>query len=134
MQLEVPMQPFTTRRLAALIFCVIPSFAAPALAQPTFVRGDFNLDGEVSYADFGFFTEGVYFNGPPPRCADAVDADDSGSIDPKNSPDAQRLLDWLFRTGSPPADPFPKPGPDPTQDPLSCADPTVVPPKEEEGY
>jgi hypothetical protein len=50
-------------------------------------------------------------------CLDAADANDSGVLDVT---DPIVLLDFLFRQGAPPPDPYPEEGPDPTDDPLGC--------------
>ena len=53
-----------------------------------------------------------------PRCADAADADDDGSV---GIDDAVYLLRALFRRGPLPPAPFARPGLDPTEDGIDCA-------------
>jgi hypothetical protein len=91
-------------------FTVIP----PA---PKFIRGDANLDGRLDLSD-GVKVLRHLFAAVAVGCADAADADDSGSV---NVTDAVRVLDYLFRDGPPLPPPFPSAGTDPTSgDPLDC--------------
>jgi hypothetical protein len=57
------------------------------------------------------------FLGGALACADAGDADDSGTL---NITDPVYLLDFLFRRGERPPAPFPGPGVDPSGDDLGC--------------
>jgi len=59
----------------------------------------------------------VLFRGAEAPCLDAADVDDSGAV---TIDDAIRLLDFLFRDGTPPPVPFPSAGTDPTPDKLGC--------------
>ncbi|MBI4601848.1 MAG: hypothetical protein HY721_07790 [Planctomycetes bacterium] len=105
--------------------------AGPAMpADPPFVRGDINRDGEVNLVDASYYFDARYLGAPPPSCVDAADVNDSGAIEFATDADLYFLLDWLFKATSPstlPA-PFPFPGADPTADGLACADAGVTPP------
>ena len=86
---------------------------------PVFVRGDANNDVRIDLSDAVKILQ-FLFLGDTASCLDAFDIDDSGTI---LINDAVLLLDWLFRGGDEPADPFPSPGVDPTTaDPLDCAE------------
>ena len=50
-------------------------------------------------------------------CEKAADTDDSGGL---SLTDAVAVLNYLFRAGAPPDEPFPDCGPDLTADPLTC--------------
>jgi hypothetical protein len=114
------------RGLAALaaVLCVSPALRSQS---PNFIRGDINLDGQVTMADASYYFDFRFFGAPAPRCLDAMDVGDDGQIDSFGIGDGDRLLDWLFRDPSPPLlpAPFPAPGLDPTMDGLSCADPSL---------
>jgi hypothetical protein len=82
-----------------------------------FVRGDVTSDLSIDIQDpiallFHLFA------GVPLLCLDAADFDDSGTA---NLTDAVLSLEYLFRSGAPPAAPFPAAGKDPTADGLECA-------------
>ncbi len=89
----------------------------PAVAE--FRRGDANADGQVDIND-GAFLLGVVNGQQFPRCQDACDIDDNGSIEQL---DANLLLNYLFGGGQPPQPPFPDCGEDPTADGLGCDEP-----------
>ncbi|MBI4601608.1 MAG: hypothetical protein HY721_06570 [Planctomycetes bacterium] len=98
-----------------------------------FTRGDVNMDGKLTLVDPSFLLDALFLGfSPPPRCVDAVDANDNGMIDmrpvPPDITEVEYLLDWLFHEGPPPPAPFPGPGGDPTPDDLACADASVDPP------
>ena len=88
------------------------------VAEPgsLFVRGDANLDHRV---DIGR-SEGVLhlFAGEPVTCLDALDTNDSGSLE---ITDAILLLDHLFRGGVAPSEPHPYAGEDPTPERATAA-------------
>ena len=50
------MHPHITRGLAAPTLALVAGLAAPLPAQPTFVRGDINLDGVVNQLDVDQWT------------------------------------------------------------------------------
>ena len=83
------------------------------------------MDGELAQADVIAVID-FLFNSAPLRCLDAADADDSGGSFP-GLPDALRIIAAIYGTGVIPQ-PFPEPGPDPTDDGMDCEDPTIVPP------
>ncbi len=83
----------------------------------TFRRGDANCDNSHDIAD-AILILGYLFGGKTVVCLDALDTNDSGSLDLS---DAIYLLGYFFAGGSPPPDPFPNLGPDPTDDELDCA-------------
>lgn len=81
-----------------------------------FVQGDANSAGSVNLSD-AVATLLHLVGGLQVRCLDALDADDSGTVALTN---VVRGLDYLFRSGPPPA--IPLPGTDPTVGgPLDCA-------------
>jgi hypothetical protein len=79
---------------------------------PPFIRGDGNLDGVVDLSD-ALKVLFHLFSGLAVPCRDALDADDSGSID---ITDAMYVLDHAIREGPAPAQPYPASGADPTED------------------
>ena len=72
--------------------------------------GDFDGDGLL-------ILEFLFLGGDAPRCEDAADTDDTGSI---AITDAVSLLQHLFHGGSSPPPPYPEKGKDPTGDDLEC--------------
>tara|TARA_B100000809_G_scaffold123515_1_gene121633 strand:+ start:705 stop:959 length:255 start_codon:yes stop_codon:yes gene_type:complete len=60
----------------------------------------------------------LFLAGRPPGCFDAADANDDGRLD---IADPIFGLDFLFRGGAPPPAPFPRAGPDPTEDGHDCS-------------
>lgn len=85
--------------------------------QRFFVRGDTGGDGQVDLSD-AVRTLGVLFLGtPPPACLDAMDSNDDGKLE---LTDAVYTLGFLFLGGPPLLPPFPRPGPDRTEDELLC--------------
>jgi len=88
-----------------------------AATVPVFVRGDANDDGVVDISD-ALRILFVQFAGATTDCRDSLDADDNGQL---TVTDAIRVLDYLFRSGSAIAAPFPTAGEDPTSDDLDCA-------------
>ncbi len=101
-----------------------------------FLRGDANVDGAVNIAD-PITVLSYLFSGYDASCLDALDADDSGTIESIgkngdkaiNVSDAIYLLQYLFNSGEPPAPPFngTSCGEDPTPDLIGC---TSYPPCE----
>jgi hypothetical protein len=85
--------------------------------ETEFTRGDSNFDDRIDVSDAVFTLNFLFLGGIKPACDDAVDTDDTGSMD---ITDAVRLLDHLFRSGPAPPAPHPEPGPDPTADALRC--------------
>jgi hypothetical protein len=90
-------------------------------AGADFVRGDANIDGSLTITDpivsiRSLFQEAgeslVYLD-----CQDAGDSNDDGQLDLS---DPIYLLRYLFLAGPPLPAPFPRCGPDPTDDSLSC--------------
>ncbi|MBN1419289.1 MAG: hypothetical protein JXP34_10960 [Planctomycetes bacterium] len=86
------------------------------LYRSHFVRGDvdgvsaINLGDAIAILNHLFADHSI-------ACADAADANDSGSLE---IGDAIGLLMYLFADGLRPPAPFPDPGPDPTDDVLRC--------------
>lgn len=92
---------------------------------PNFRRGDANGDGAIDIGDAIFILSALFtFGAPSPGCLDAADANDDGSID---IGDAIAILFNLFGGGPPLAAPHFICGPDPTGDPIGCADPPTCP-------
>ena len=97
--------------------CSVFWFAVPAAGQELpFVRGDVNQDARVDLGDALSILFLPHSAAELP-CEKAADVDDSGSIDIS---DVVSLIEFVFRDGVPPADPFAVCGLDPTEDALSC--------------
>ena len=87
-------------------------------AEPEFIRGDSNDDGQVDISDGVHALAFLFRGGPAPACLDAADANDSGDADIS---DAIATFAYLFLGGPPPAPPGPLDcGVDPTEDRLGC--------------
>ena len=90
------------------------------LQADAFLRGDSNASGTLDISD-ALQTIGYLFLGmEAPGCLVAADANDDGRI---NLVDPFFCLDFLFRRGRAPPEPFPAAGRDPTDDGLSCLSP-----------
>jgi hypothetical protein len=102
---------------------VLPAFVwlacTTAFGQAEFRRGDANEDGVVDIGDVGaILTYFLSFNPFPPPCWDALDINDDGTV---NLADATKVISYLFLGTAPPPAPGPDtPGPDPTEDGVSC--------------
>jgi hypothetical protein len=83
----------------------------------SFQRGDANADGITNISDAVWILSYLFGGGLAPTCLDAADANDSGVLDVT---DGIYLLDSLFQGGRLPPQPFPRCGPDPTPDGLTC--------------
>ena len=94
----------------------LPPVDVPAI---TFIRGDANGDRTIDIADAVTIILYLFSKGVTPICLDALDADDTLSIE---ITDAIYVLSLLFLGGPAPPAPVPDPGMDPTTcDPLGCA-------------
>ena len=82
-----------------------------------FVRGDANRDWKVDLSDPLYLLLYIFGEYQELPCADAGDVDDNGEI---SLPDVLYLLTYLYAGGSPPPNPFPFEGRDPTADDLLC--------------
>ncbi|MEC9475548.1 MAG: hypothetical protein VX764_00770 [Planctomycetota bacterium] len=82
---------------------------------PSFLRGDPNGDGSVDISDTVAILS-YLFEGLNLLCIDAADIGDSGQV---NIADAVAVVSYLFRGGSPPMEPFPGCGLDPTDDAIA---------------
>src|SRR6266545_3495837 len=109
-------------------FFLLGAFAA----DPVFLRGDANADGQVSISDAM-----TILNTPVEElpCAKAADIDDDGSVTLRSMNEPRMLRAFIFsplmalNTGFPqPRPPFPEPGTDPSSDSLGCSGYVVVPP------
>ncbi len=88
------------------------------LAQdPTFVRGDCNVDTTIDIGDPVFLLGVLFTQEGPELCSDACDINDDGSLDVA---DPIFALNYLFGAGPDPSAPFPLCGIDPTPDALTC--------------
>ncbi len=84
---------------------------------PMLIRGDASGDGFLDISD-GIQVLDYLFNETPSDCLDALDANDTGTI---NITDAVTVLCTIFCAGTPPpAAPYPACGFDPTGDALDC--------------
>ncbi len=81
-----------------------------------FRRGDANVDGKVDIAD-AIAMLGYLFAQKHLQCLQAADANDDGKT---QISDPIYLLGYLFAKTAPPPPPFPRCGPDPTADLLTC--------------
>jgi len=100
--------------LAALILFF--GVSTTILAQGCFIRGDFNGDGTVNWADTTGFTNFIFLGTSVPPCIDAADLDDNGIF---TSFDVVLLLNTAGGFTIPPP-PFPICGLDPTADGITC--------------
>ena len=82
-----------------------------------FRRGDGNGDGAADLTDASFLLAYLFARGPHSPCAKSPDVDDTGHL---NILDVIYLVEYLFRAGAAPAEPFASCGEDPTADDLSC--------------
>ena len=82
-----------------------------------FLRGDTNFDARIEISDAVSTLAYLFLGAAAPVCLDAADTDDDGRLD---LTDAVRVLNYLFLGGIAPEAPHPDPGPDPTDDVLSC--------------
>ncbi|MGQ9589177.1 MAG: hypothetical protein ACUVYA_02655 [Planctomycetota bacterium] len=105
---------FLRRILFAGAASLIPAFAS---AQGHFLRGDSNHDREIDVSDAVTTLLHLFVGAETPPCLDALDFDDSGSIE---ITDAIGLLRFAFTGGAAPAAPFPVFEADPTPDALAC--------------
>ena len=95
-----------------------------------FRRGDANADGRLSISD-GLMIRRFLFQGDrPPTCMDTADVNDDGDRGGIDISDYIYLLGYLFVGGPHPPSPWGAAGPDPTPDPIDCAEYNVVPPEE----
>ncbi len=108
-----------TARSCSFIFIILMSFSltVPAWGQGNFKRGDSNHDKILDVSDAVYTLIYQFLKSTVPPCLDALDYDDNGSIE---ITDVVGLLNYLFLSGLPPADPFPVFDVDPTPDGLSC--------------
>jgi hypothetical protein len=92
--------------------------AGAELPAQHFVRGDVNLDGEVSHFDVTLMVMAGLIQHQPTRCLKAADIDDDGLVDLSGPDEAILLGNWLFRPerGSHLPAPFLAKGLDPTPD------------------
>ncbi|MBI4586957.1 MAG: VCBS repeat-containing protein [Planctomycetes bacterium] len=89
----------------------------PPPPQEVFIRGDVNMSHKVDLADYISLVTYIYKDGTPPACLDTADIDDNGRLE---FVDLVVLLDYIFRGKIAPKPPFPLPGPDPTDDQVTC--------------
>ena len=82
-----------------------------------FVRGDFDGDGSLTLTDAVAISNYLFLQGAEPQCSDAADVDDNGEV---NVTDTVGLLNFTSGVGSPPPEPYPEEGTDPTLDELDC--------------
>ena len=87
------------------------------LADVPFIRGDTSFDQGVNISDAIAVLSYLFLGAATPRCLDAADSNDTGTLD---ITDAIYLLGFLFLGGEGPPPPFPDPGRDTTEDPLGC--------------
>lgn len=85
--------------------------------QRRFIRGDAAADGRIDISDAISILMVLYSGGPSIPCPDALDADDDGHL---GAADAVAILKFLFLGAGPPPAPWPRPGPDRTDDGLLC--------------
>lgn len=95
--------------------------APQVIAQMRFIRSDCNVDGKVTgeVSDAIFLLQYNFFGVGKPDCLKACDANDDGEVTGQVT-DAIYMLSFNFIGGPAPPLPYPKCGPDPTDDQLSC--------------
>ena len=81
-------------------------------------RADANNDNQVDVADEIYIINYLFQAGLAPVCLDAADTNNDGQIDVS---DLIYIIQYIFLEGSPPPEPFPNCGVDPTADLLDCA-------------
>lgn len=88
-------------------------------AQPGFVRGDANGDGNADISDAVSILDYLFVFGAEPACLASADVSFDGQVD---IADAVNLLIYLFQFGPAPAAPFPTcaPSPAPSDAALGC--------------
>jgi len=99
----------------------------PMFGQAPFVRGDVDGDAEVTLADALTLLRSLSQRTTLP-CQDAADFDDDGTV---SIADYGFLVDHIIGARPRPANPFPEPAGDPTDDLLQCTE--TVPSSVEEG-
>ena len=82
-----------------------------------FIRGDSNSNGSVDISDALFSLMCTFVGVNCPDCMDFADSNDDGEVDIS---DAIYTLVYLYLGGQAPPSPFPKCGPDLTEDTLPC--------------
>ena len=100
--------------------CHLPVLVTePEVPRVRFVRGDTNGDAALDISDAVATLNYLFLGGANNRvaCEDAGDVNDDGLL---NITDPVYALSFLFQGGLPPAEPFPQPGFDETEDGLSC--------------
>lgn len=103
---------------ALLLVPLLSSFYASRTLRADFVRGDVDGNGSVEMTDAVRIFGHLFLGNPKTlACQDAADPSDRGSIDLSAG---IYLLNFLFVGGSPPAEPYPHCGDDPTNDKLGC--------------
>ncbi|MAJ28278.1 hypothetical protein CBD41_02530 [bacterium TMED181] len=93
----------------------IPVSCSVDISVP-FIRCDSDLNSNITISD-AINILSYLFSTFSTSCTDAMDCNDSGSI---NIADPVVLLNFLFSSGPNPPAPYPNPGQDPTADALTC--------------
>lgn len=104
---------------------MVPLAILKAAKVPTFLRGDANGDGRIDGVSDGTYINNWLFLGsvPRPPCMDAADVNDDGKV---TIADSQCVLQAMYTGTCTIKAPYPKVGPDPTDDTLDCATSTPV--------
>ena len=87
-----------------------------------FKRGNANNDLGIDIADPIWIVNELYLEGPATPCGDYADANDDGLLD---ASDVVYLIEYLFRAGASPPEPFRECGVDPTSDDVGCFGPSL---------
>ena len=82
-----------------------------------FLRGDANRDGRFDLSDPIATLTALFIEPAEHLCLDAADVEDDGAV---TLTDAVYALDFLFRSGPAPVEPYPVAGTDSTADMLGC--------------
>ena len=90
---------------------------ATVYVQSRFLRGDTNEDGDVDISDASATLSFLFTGAEQVSCDDALDANDDGGVD---IGDPVYTLNYLFLGRAEIPAPFPRPGPDRTEDDLHC--------------
>lgn len=112
---------FSSVVIAAAMTLVLTAPLHAGLGGWTFIRGDYNGDGNLDLADGVGILEYLFIAGTAdPACFDAADVNDDGQV---SLVDAVYQLNYTLAGGPPPPSPFPDCGVDLSFDGLGCIGP-----------
>ncbi len=103
--------------LCLVFLCVTFGSASSLLGRTPFLRGDANGDSLHDVSDSVFILLHLFVGNVAPSCEDALDVDDSSTVDMS---DGIYGVNYLFTGGPEPPPPYGECGTDPTDDGLDC--------------